>query len=161
MAFYSSKRKKQEAIKKQQEELRVKQITVLNSISQRTRIINDCRRIIDTSTNLETVKYRYQLALDEVNKAVFEAKQLVQSDEVHALAKDLKALQSDLTAEGGVIIKQAIYRAFASEMIAIGKLKTASGKIKRQDRFYEKVCSVFPEQEPYIRDLVGYDVFGK
>lgn len=161
MAFYSSKRKKQEAIKKQQEELRIKQVTILNSISQRTRIINDCKRIVDTSTNLETVKYRYQLALDEVNKAVSEVTQLFQSDEVRALAKDLKTLQSDLTTEGGNIVKQAIYRAFGSEMIAISKLKTDSGKIKRQDKFYKKVCDLFPEQEPYIRDLVGYDVFGK
>lgn len=161
MAFYSSRRKKQEAIRKQQEELKFEQVTILHSISQRTRIINDCRKIIDTSTNLETVKYRYQLALDEVSSALSESKGLIQSNEVRALVKDLNTLQSDLTTEGGAIIKQAIYRAFASEMIAIGKLKTDSGKIKRQDRFYEKVCSVFPEQEPYIRDLVGYDVFGK
>lgn len=71
----------------------------------------------------------------------------------------LENLQKTLIEDKDKLIKQSIYNAFQAEMMAISKLKTTTEKIKRQDKFYERACSIFPEQESYIRDLIEYDVF--
>lgn len=161
MIFQSSRNQKRKYLLQKQQEHNQKQLAILSSISQRVRIITDCRNLITTSTNLETVKYRYGLAVKEIELLADDMKKLAPSDATRELTKDIDQLKQDFVDEEHSLIKQAVYNAFAAEMQEIAKLKTSAGKIKRQDRFYEKVCSIFPKQEPYIRDLVGYDIFGK
>jgi ribosome-binding ATPase YchF (GTP1/OBG family) len=137
------------------------QLFYLQSIQSGVKQAFESYKIITQSTNLETVKSRYDFLLQSLKNTLSVFDKLDNQHDVKEDKSALESLQKTLVEDKEKLMKQAVYNAFQAEMIEISKLKTATGKIRRQDRFYKKVSSIFPEQESYVRDLIGYDVFGK